>query len=111
MNQRKEWIEENTNTFLRKLSNGEKLDEDEVRWLVYEEYDHNCIQAVDSVVIDEGRWTNRVMKVFTIPAITRTFTVYYDRALTENQEDEFWEQVAREVEPVPVMKLEWREIK
>lgn len=110
MNQRKEWIEENTNTFLRKLSNGEKLDEDEVRWLVYEEYDHNCIQAVDSVVIDEGRWTNRVMKVFTIPAITRTFTVYYDRALTEIQEDEFWEQIAREVEPVPIIKFEWREV-
>ncbi len=110
MNQRKEWIEENTNTFLRKLSNEEKLDEDEVRWLVYEEYDHNCIQAVDSVVIDEGRWTNRVMKVFTIPAITRTFTVYYDRALTEIQEDEFWEQIAREVEPVPITKLEWREV-
>ena len=110
MNQRKEWIEENTNTFLRKLSNEEKLDEDEVRWLVYEEYDHNCIQAVDSVVIDEGRWTNRVMKVFTIPAITRTFTVYYDRALTEIQEDEFWEQIAREVEPVPIMKFEWREV-
>lgn len=110
MNQRKEWIEENTNTFLRKLPNGEKLDEDEVRWLIYEEYDHNCIRAVDSVVVDEGRWTNRVMKVFTIPAITRTFTVYYDRALTEIQEDEFWEQVAREVEPVPIVKLEWREI-
>lgn len=111
MNQRKEWIEENTNTFLRKLPRGEKLDEYEVRWLVYEEYDHSYIQAVDSVIVDEGRWTNRVMKVFTIPSITRTFTVYYDRALTENQEDEFWEQIAREVEPVPVMKLEWREIK
>lgn len=110
MNQRKEWIEENTNTFLRKLSNGEKLDEDEVRWLIYEEYDHSCIQAVDSVVIDEGRWTNTVMKVFTIPAITSTFAVYYDRARTEIQEDEFWEQVAREVEPVPITKIEWREV-
>lgn len=55
MNERIDWIKENTNTFLRKLSNGEKLDEYEVRWLIYEEYDHNCIQAVDSVVIDEGR--------------------------------------------------------
>ena len=83
MNERIDWIKENTNTFLRKLSNGEKLDEYEVRWLVYEEYDHSCIQAVDSVVIDEGRWTNRVMKVFTIPAITSTFAVYYERARTE----------------------------
>lgn len=110
MNQRKEWIEENTNTFLRKLSNGEKLDEYEVRWLIYEEYDHSCIQAVDSVVIDEGRWTNTVMKVFTIPAITSTFVVYYNHARTEIQEDEFWEQVAREVEPVPITKIEWREV-
>lgn len=110
MNQRKEWIEENTNTFFRKLSNGEKLDEYEVRWLIYEEYDHNCIQAVDSVVIDEGRWTNTVMKVFTIPAITSTFAVCYNRALTEIQEDEFWEQIAREVEPVPITKFEWREV-
>ena len=83
MSERIDWIKENTNTFLRKLSNGEKLDEYEVRWLVYEEYDHSCIQAVDSVVIDEGRWTNRVMKVFTIPAITSTFAVYYERARTE----------------------------
>lgn len=110
MNERIDWIKENTNTFLRKLSNGEKLDEYEVRWLVYEEYDHSCIQAVDSVVIDEGRWTNRVMKIFTIPAITSTFAVYYNRALTEIQEDEFWEQIAREVEPVPITKLEWREV-
>ena len=80
MNERIGWIRENTNTFLRKLSNGEKLDEDEVRWLIYEEYDHSCIQAVDSVVIDEGRWTNTVMKIFTIPAITSTFAVYYERA-------------------------------
>lgn len=110
MNERIDWIKENTNTFLRKLSNGEKLDEYEVRWLVYEEYDHSCIQAVGSVVIDEGRWTNRVMKVFTIPAITSTFAVYYGRARTEIQEDEFWEQVAREVEPVPITKIEWREV-
>lgn len=107
---RRDWIEENTNTFIRKLLNKEKLDEYEVRWLIYEEYDHSCIKAVDSVIIDEGRWTNRVMKVFTIPAFTRTFTVYYDRALTEIQEDEFWEQIAREVEPVPIIKTEWREI-
>ena len=80
MNERIGWIRENTNTFLRKLSNGEKLDEDEVRWLIYEEYDHSCIQAVDSVVIDEGRWTNTVMKIFTIPAIASTFAVYYERA-------------------------------
>lgn len=110
MSERIDWIKENTNTFLRKLSNGEKLDEYEVRWLVYEEYDHSCIQAVDSVVIDEGRWTNRVMKVFTIPAITSTFAVYYDCARTEIQEDEFWEQIAREVEPVPITKIEWREV-
>ena len=110
MNERIDWIKENTDTFLRKLSNGEKLDEYEVRWLIYEEYNHNCIQAVDSVVIDEGRWTNTVMKVFTIPAITSTFAVYYNRALTEIQEDEFWEQIAREVEPVPITKLEWREV-
>ena len=110
MNERIDWIKENTDTFLRKLSNGEKLDEYEVRWLIYEEYDHSCIQAVDSLIIDEGRWTNRVMKVFTIPTIAKTFTVYYNRALTEIQEDEFWEQIAREVEPVPIMKIEWREV-
>lgn len=51
------------------------------------------------------------MKVFTIPAITSTFAVYYDHARTENQEDEFWEQVAREVEPVPITKIEWGEVK
>lgn len=110
MNERIDWIKENTDTFLRKLPNREKLDECEVRGLIYEEYDHSCIQAVDSVVINEGRWTNTVMKVFTIPTITRTFTVYYDRALTEIQEDEFWEQIAREVKPVPITKLEWREV-
>lgn len=110
MSERIDWIKENTNTFLHKLSNREKLDEDEVRWLIYEEYDHSCIQAVDSVIIDEGRWTNRVMKVFTIPTIMSTFAVYYDRARTEIQEDGFWEQVAREVEPVPITKLEWREV-
>lgn len=110
MSERIDWIKENTDTFLRKLSNGEKLDEYEVRWLIYEEYDHSCIQAVDSVVIDEGRWTNRVMKVFTIPTIMSAFAVYYDRARTEIQEDEFWEQVAREVEPVPITKIEWREV-
>lgn len=111
MNERIDWIKENTNTFLRKLSNGEKLDEYEVRWLIYEEYDHSCIQAVDSVVIGEGRWTNTVMKVFTIPAITSTFAVYYNHARTEIQEDEFWGQIACEVEPIPITKIEWREVK
>ena len=50
MSERIDWIKENTNTFLRKLSN------------------------------------------------------------EKNQEDEFWEQVAREVESVPITKIEWREV-
>ena len=110
MNERLDWIEDNTSLFIHKISNEEKLDEYEVRILVYGNYNHARVLEVDNVVIDEGRWANQIMIVFFIPELKKNYAIYYDRALTELQEDEFWEQVAREVEPVPVTKIEWREV-
>lgn len=111
MNDRFERIENNTDLFIHKISNEEKLDEYEVRTLVYENYNHARILKVDDVVIDEGRWASQIMIVFSIPELKKNYAVYYDRALTELQEDEFWEQVACEVEPITVTKTEWREVK
>lgn len=111
MNERLDWIEDNTNIFIREFLNGEALKEYEVRTLIYENYNHTRILKVDSITIDEGRWTNRIMVVFSIPELKKNYAVYYDRALTEIQENEFWEQIAQEVEPIPVKKIEWREVK
>lgn len=111
MNERLDWIEDNTSLFIHKISNEEKLDEHEVRTLVYGNYNHARILKVDDVVVDEGRWTSQIMIVFSIPELKKNYAIYYDRALTELQEDEFWEQVACEVEPITVTKTEWREVK
>ena len=111
MNERLDWIEDNTSLFIHKISNEEKLDEYEVRILVYGNYNHARVLEVDNVVIDEGRWANQVMIVFFFLDLKKNHAIYYDRALTELQEDEFWEQVACEVEPITVTKTEWREVK
>lgn len=64
MNERLDWIEDNTSLFIHKISKEEKLDKYEVRILVYGNYNHARVLEVDNVVIAEGRWANQVMIVF-----------------------------------------------
>lgn len=111
MNERKDWIDENTKTFIHKLSNKEELTEEEVRLIVYEEYNEGLLTQVATEVIDKRRWHDEIQVILQVQETEKYYAIYYSAGLTECQEDEFESQVAEEVKPYVVNKIEWRKVK
>lgn len=111
MNERRDWIEDNTNIFINKFLNKEELEEEEIRLIVYQAYNHKLLTNVATEVIDRTRWYEETQIVLQVQETGKYYAIYYLEGLTETQESEFESQVAQEVEPIPVKKIEWREVK
>lgn len=72
---------------VKKLKAGEKLNEQELKTLVYD----GC--EVDEIEGDCGRWTQGVQTIFNIDG--ELWAINWDRGLTEYQENEFYHQPYR----------------
>lgn len=111
MNERLDWIDENTKIFIHKLSNKEGLTEEEVRLIVYEEYNESFLTQVTTEVVDRRRWHDEIQVILQVQETGKYYAIYYFSGLTECQENEFESQVAEEVKPYIVNKIEWRKLK
>lgn len=87
-----------------KIINGEKLSEEEVKNIVYED----LFYQVDRVEGEDLRWTRRIDLIYEIDG--NYYRIYYYRRLTERQENDFWEQEAIKVEKKPITIYEWAEV-
>ena len=90
---------------------GKLIPEHEIRRLVYRDFpaDPNLVY-VGEEEDEPRRWYSRVEVIFKVNN-ERFFRVWYDRGLTELQDNEFEEQVAVEVEPKTrtVVETYWEE--
>ena len=77
---------------LTKIKNGEILNSEEVQKLIYSD------THIDEVHLDSGRWTEHLQAIYEIKG--RYYAVYWERGLTECQDNEFYSQVAEEVIPI-----------
>ena len=94
---------------LEKLKSKTKLTDDEVYRIVIGDSDNIVIEAEESG--DHGRWTEYVaIIVKTIE--DEYYEIWYERGLTECQEDYYEAQIARQVRPVKRMieVIEWEEV-
>jgi len=89
---------------LKKIENKEKLTANDVEWLVNDDNFY-----IETVVIDEYRWTELVKTIIKLG--DKYYRVYWQRALTENQENFFEHQLAIEVEKRAIETYTWVEIK
>ena len=91
---------------LKKIANKEQLTAKDVEMLIYEEGFN-----VETVVIDKYDWTELVNTIIELDG--KYYRVYWEQALTENQEDYFESQLAIEVEKKKkvIETHEWVEIK
>lgn len=86
-----------------KILNGVQLKEDEVSLLVYGEVEDLPIQA--EFYGEDTRWQRYIYIVLKVD--DRFFMVHYAKGLTEFQENDYEAQVAQEVVPVEVTRIEW----
>ena len=90
---------------------GKPIPEHEIRRLVYRDFpaDPNLVYAGEEEE-EPRRWYSRKEVIFKVNN-KRFFRVWYDRGLTECQDNEFEEQVAVEVEPKTrtVVETYWEE--
>ena len=90
---------------------GKPIPEHEIRRLVYRGFpaDPNLVY-VEEEEDEARRWYSRVEVIFKVNN-ERFFRVWYDRGLTELQDNEFEEQIAVEVEPKTrtVVETYWEE--
>lgn len=91
---------------LKKIANKEQLTAKDVEMLIYEDGFN-----VETVVIDKYDWTELVNTIIELDG--KYYRVYWEQALTENQEDYFESQLAIEVEKKKkvIETHEWVEIK
>lgn len=76
----------------QKIQNGDELTSEEVRKLIYSD------THIDDVELDSGRWTEYLQMIYEING--KYYAVYWERGLTECQDNEFYSQVAEEVIPI-----------
>ena len=74
---------------VNKLKSGDKLNEREIKTLVYDGFE------VDEIEGDSGRWTQCVQTIIDIDG--ELWAIDWDRGLTEYQENEFYNQPYRVV--------------
>lgn len=91
---------------LKKIANKEQLTAEDVEMLIYEDGFN-----IETVVIDKYDWTELVNTIIELDG--KYYRVYWEQALTENQEDYFESQLAIEVEKKKkvIETHEWVEIK
>ena len=91
---------------LKKIANKEQLTAKDVEMLIYEDGFN-----IETVVIDKYDWTELVNTIIKLGG--KYYRVYWEQALTENQEDYFESQLAIEVEKKKkvIETHEWVEIK
>lgn len=91
---------------LKKIANKEQLTAEDVEMLIYEDGFN-----IETVVIDKYDWTELVNTIIKLGG--KYYRVYWEQALTENQEDYFESQLAIEVEKKKkvIETHEWVEIK
>lgn len=89
---------------LRKIKNKEKLTAKDVEWLVNDDNFY-----IETVVIDKYDWTELVNTIIKLGG--KYYSVYWQRALTESQENFFESQLALEVEKKTIETYSWVEIK
>lgn len=87
-------LKDRTKTIQEKVLNGEELTEEELRCLSSGVAGH----LIEEIEGDDHRWQREVSIVFEIQG--RYFRLDYMKGLTENQEDDFYEQ------PYEVIKKE-----
>lgn len=90
---------------LAKLDSGETLSEHEISELVYE------FNEVDRDYGENRRWSRGVCSIIEIGG--RYFEVIWEQGLTENQENEFWEQpyeVEKHIYEKTVKVTEWKRL-
>lgn len=90
-------------TIIDKILSGKELTEDEVNEIVFGIAD---IEIVDKIIEERHRWT--ILETIVFKIYERYFQIYYYSAATEYQADEFPEQIAMEVEKIPVTKYVWK---
>ena len=86
---------------LAKIDAGEKLEECDIRDLVFD-------YEIDKIEHGSGRWTTTVETI--IELCDRTFSITWERGLTECQENEFYNQpveVRKRTYVKPVVVTEW----
>ena len=96
---KKSELEEIIKTAIEKLERGEKLEDEELRALAREvEYaNSDGIEYVAEVEGEDHRWQREISTV--IKAHGRYWRIDWMRALTEESDDDFWDQPV-EVRPV-----------
>lgn len=98
-------------TIAEKMTHHVELSDNNVRVLVYQDYYDEGIKFIDKIEGEEHRWHRKNTLIFYNYNDEKYYSICYYRALTELQENDFWEQIAHEVEPILVTKAEWREVK
>ena len=94
-----------TDIMLEKIDKKENLTERELKALVYE-------YAIETELGEDHRWTREASSIIKLPDIVRLYDRYFEidwmKALTEMQEDEFYNQPyeVKQIERVVVTK-EW----
>lgn len=86
-----------------KILHGIKLSYEEVSGLIWEEYEDLAVEATISG--GDTRWQRYINVVLKVD--DRFFMIYYMKGLTEFQDDDYDEQIAVEVVPVKVTRIEW----
>jgi len=103
--------EERDKELVRKLKNGEELSEEEIIDIAYEN-----VEGLSDYIKEKGedrRWQRSVSTFFKTDD-NRWFCLVWEEGLTENQDDEFWEQpyeVKREVKEVVTKVNVWTPVK
>lgn len=91
---------------------GKLIPEREIRRLCYEYYSHDDPNLVEAARVEEEdrRWSRQVNIIFKVNN-ERFFRIWYDKGLTELQDNEYEEQIAVEVEPKTrtVVETYWEE--
>ncbi len=96
---------------VRKIKNGEELSEEEIIDIAYEN-----VEGLSDYIEEKGedrRWLRSVSTFFKTDD-NRWFCLVWEEGLTENQDDEFWEQpyeVKREVKEVVTKVNVWTPVK
>lgn len=84
------------------ILNGEKISGDIWREIAWEDLD-----VVDTIadMNEAGRWTCPETIIFELDS--RFFSIWFERGLTEYQENEWYDQVAEEVRPKQITVTTW----
>lgn len=96
---------------VRKIKNGEELSEEELSDIAYGD-----VEGLSDYIKEEGedrRWLRSVSTFFKTDD-DRWFCLEWEHGLTENQDDEFWDQpyeVKREVKEVVTEVNVWTPVK